>query len=89
MRGRYLHWIVPADDFTLTSRWEELALYSFGSHTAKHLFCRHCGITSFYMPRSHPDSMSINARCVRGLDVDALEVDEFDGRHWEQAFEAL
>jgi hypothetical protein len=89
MRGRYLHWIVPREDFTLTSRWVELALYSFGTHAAKHFFCRHCGITSFYVPRSHPGSMSINARCVRDLDVDALEVADFDGQNWELAFEKL
>ncbi len=89
MRGRYLHWIVPRRDFTLTSRWEDLALYSFGTHAAKHFFCRHCGITSFYLPRSHPDSVSVNARCVQGLDIDALAIDDFDGRNWEEAFAEL
>jgi len=32
----------------------ELASYRFGTMTAHHLFCRHCGVASFYVPRSHP-----------------------------------
>jgi len=89
MRGGYLHWIVPREDFQLRTRWEDLALYSFGSHTAKHFFCRHCGITSFYLPRSHPDGVSINARCVEGLELESLVIEDFDGRNWERAAAAL
>ena len=32
--------------------------------TAEHLFCRHCGVKSFYQPRSHPDAWSVNANCL-------------------------
>src|SRR5271166_2790806 len=60
----FLHLIVPADRFTLTSGAEVLRTYSFNTHTAKHLFCGICGVKSFYVPRSHPDGFSVNVRCI-------------------------
>ena len=85
MRGGYLHWIVPRERFRLTTSWRALGHYSFGTHRAKHFFCRGCGVTSFYHPRSHPDGVSINAHCVDGLDVATLAIEDFDGRNWERA----
>jgi hypothetical protein len=60
----YLHLIVPASHFRLQFGAEALTEYTFNTGAAKHLFCRHCGIKSFYIPRSHPDRISINARCL-------------------------
>ena len=85
MRGGYLHWIVPREHFRLLTSWADLALYGFGTHRAQHFFCRRCGITSFYHPRSHPEGVSINAHCVDGLELAGLEVEAFDGRNWERA----
>ncbi len=81
----FLHLIVPHDDFTLLSGAEALTSYRFGTGTAEHLFCRHCGIKSFYQPRSHPDAWSVNFRCLdpgHGLNP---AVQQFDGRNWEAA----
>ena len=78
----YLHLIVPAERFNLISGEPELTIYTFNTRTAKHYFCRHCGIKSFYRPRSHPEGISVNARCLDGMAerrVDAL----FDGANWE------
>jgi hypothetical protein len=60
----YLHLIVPASRFRLLRGQDALTTYTFNSGTAKHLFCRHCGIKSFYVPRSNPDGFSVNLRCV-------------------------
>ena len=81
MRG-YLHWIVPPERFRLRTPEEALGLYTFNTGTARHLFCRVCGITSFYVPRSHPDQFSVNARCVEGLDLERVQTVDFDGRAW-------
>jgi hypothetical protein len=81
----YLHVIVERGDFRLTKGQETLQGYEFGTKTAKHFFCRVCGITSFYVPRSHPDGFSINLRCVDGIDLAAVRVEPFDGRRWEEA----
>ena len=63
-RSAYLHLIVAADEFRLLSGADDLVEYSFGTGVAKHRFCRHCGVKSFYVPRSHPDGYSVNARCL-------------------------
>ena len=53
--------------------------------TAKHYFCRYCGIHSFYVPRSDPDKFDVNARCLDGVDPATLAPIGFDGRTWEQS----
>lgn len=81
----YQHLIVPDDDFRLTEGQGETTTYRFGSGKARHIFCAQCGIKSFYRPRSHPDGVSINLRCLdedHGLDV---RIVPFDGQNWEQA----
>jgi hypothetical protein len=80
-----LHLIVPPGRFALLAGGEALATYQFGTMTARHQFCRHCGIHPFYVPRSDPDKIDVNVRCLDGVDVDRLRVEPFDGKHWEAA----
>jgi hypothetical protein len=85
----FLHIIVAADRFRLLTDPAALADYRFNTGTARHLFCRTCGIKSFYVPRSHPDGYSVNLRALddtSGLDV---TITPYDGRNWEAAREAL
>lgn len=79
----YLHLIVPARDFRLLSGEEFLTTYEFNTGTAKHRFCRICGIKSFYVPRSNPDGFDVNLRCLRSQPA-AVRVVGFDGRNWEK-----
>ena len=79
----FRHIIVPRADFTLDNGGDALASYRFGTGAAEHLFCSKCGVKSFYQPRSHPDSWSINAHCLD--DPVEVMVDWFDGQNWEQA----
>ena len=83
-----LHLIVPKSAFELLSGGGDLTTYRFGTGVAQHHFCRHCGIHSFYVPRSDPDKVDVNARCLDGVDASTLRPSHFDGRHWEQAYEA-
>ena len=77
----YLHLIVPESDFRLVDGRRDTTTYRFGTGTARHIFCTQCGIKSFYKPRSHPDGISINLRCLdEGHGVDA-RVAAFDGRN--------
>jgi len=80
----FLHLIVPADRFHLLAGADTLAEYRFNTGTARHLFCSVCGIKSFYVPRSHPDGFSVNARCLDPGTVTAMQVSPFDGREWER-----
>jgi hypothetical protein len=79
----YLHHLVPAERFRLISGGEDLEEYRFGTASARHLFCRRCGVAAFYRPRLDPLQFMVNARCVDGIDVGALRIEKFDGRSWE------
>jgi hypothetical protein len=85
----YLHLIVPADHFKLQSGREALTTYRFNTGVAQHLFCSHCGVKSFYIPRSHPDGVSVNARCIDGGTIEAMTITPFDGRDWERGHAQL
>ena len=80
----FIHVIVPQSRFRQTSGADRLTRYSFGTHTAQHLFCAVCGVKSFYRPRSNPDGWSINARCLDDADSLDLDLTAFDGRDWER-----
>ena len=75
---------MPGEDFRLLRGADALTSYSFNTGKARHLFCKHCGIKSFYVPRSHPDGFSVNARCLDAVRAEELRVTPFDGRNWEQ-----
>jgi hypothetical protein len=81
----FLHLIVPREQFQLVSGEAELTMYRFNTGVAVHRFCRHCGIHSFYVPRSDPDKIDVNVRCLDGVDVAAITPLRFDGRNWETA----
>ena len=80
-----LHLIVAPEQFELLSGAEALETYRFNTGTARHTFCRVCGVQPFYTPRSDPDKIDVNVRCLDGIDVSSLERHHFDGRNWEQA----
>ena len=84
MKG-FLHLIVGLEQFQCMSGEDELSTYRFGTKTAKHTFCRVCGVHPFYVPRSDPDKIDVNVRCLDGIDVASLSPKPFDGRNWESA----
>ena len=83
----FLHLIVPPEQFELLRGQEELTTYQFNTKTAKHTFCRVCGMHPFYVPRSDPDKIDVNVRCLDGVDIAALRPHPFDGKNWEASFE--
>jgi hypothetical protein len=85
----FVHVIVPESRFKLLTNAEALTTYSFNTRVAKHLFCKVCGIKSFYRPRSNPDGWSVNARCLDAADGLTINIEAFDGRNWEANAAAL
>jgi len=81
----YLHLIVDKAHFQLLQGAETLTTYRWNSGAAQHLFCKVCGIKSFYVPRSHPDGYSVNARCLDAGTVTRMEIRPFDGANWESS----
>jgi hypothetical protein len=80
----YLHLIVPKDRFKLIRGQDALSTYTFNTGVAQHFFCSACGVKSFYIPRSHPDGISVNARCIDEGSVESMTIQPFDGRDWEK-----
>jgi hypothetical protein len=84
-----LHLGAAREDFELLSGEDALQTYQFNTGTARHIFCRHCGIHSFGVPRLHPDRITVNARCLDNVEPADLKPSRFfDGRNWEAAAQA-
>ncbi len=83
-RTAFLHLIVAREEFKLLQGDDYLTTYTFNTGVAKHLFCRICGVKSFYVPRSHPDSYSVNLRCLDPKTINTVSIKPFNGREWEK-----
>ena len=79
----FLHLIVPKAKFNLLQGEESLTLYQFNTGVAKHYFCKVCGVKPFYIPRSNPDGIDINVRCLNPY-PDNIQIVPFDGQNWEE-----
>jgi len=64
---------------------DDIAAHTYNRKIAKHLFCPNCGVASFYIRRSDPDSIDVNVRCLEGVNLSRLRYDHFDGRNWERS----
>ncbi|GLU10642.1 hypothetical protein SLE2022_274290 [Rubroshorea leprosula] len=86
VRGN-IHFIVPSESFEVLGDSKEfLTTYTFGTHTAKHTFCKVCGITSFYFPRSNPDGVAVTVKCVDPGTLTHVELRHYDGKNWESSY---
>ncbi|HVP29709.1 MAG TPA: GFA family protein [Myxococcota bacterium] len=81
----FIHLIVPPEDFDLLAGRSDLTSYRFHTGVAEHLFCAVCGMHPFYVPRSDPDKIDVNVRCLDDVDLSQLRPERFDGQNWEQA----
>ena len=79
----FIHLIVPRSRFRLLRGEEKLATYRFNTGVAQHRFCRTCGVKPFYIPRSNPDGVDVNVRCLDPLPKDFV-TEPFEGRDWER-----
>lgn len=84
----FLHLIVPQRDFKLLAGRDQLSTYRFNTGVAEHLFCKICGIKPFYVPRSNPDGIDVNLRCLKTR-PSHVNVLKFDGQNWEQVGPSL
>ncbi len=84
----FQHVIVPGSRFHLLSGAADITTYTFNTGVAKHTFCKHCGVKPFYTPRSNPDGISVNLRCLQ-QQPPRVELEPFDGQNWEQHAQAL
>ena len=76
---------VPLSGIRIIQGESSLKLYQFNTKTAKHYFCRNCGIHPFIRPRLDPNRWAVNVRCLDDVDLSSLKIRQFDGEHWEDA----
>ena len=82
------HFIVPSSRFTLSPGSDSwLATYTFNTGRAKHMFCKKCGVQSFYVPRSNTDGVGVMPHCIDSTSVTELVYKDFDGKNWEECIE--
>ena len=85
----FLHLIVPAARFRLLAGVDALSEYTFNTGAAKHRFCRDCGVKSFYIPRSNPDGVDLNVRCLDPASIERVDVMPFDDARREESEAAI
>jgi hypothetical protein len=85
----FLHLIVPASRFHLLQGTEDLTEYTFNTGVAKHRFCRVCGVKAFYVPRSNPDGVDVNVRCLDPATIECVSVTLFDDADRDAATAAI
>ena len=85
----FLHLIVPPENFTLLKGKDSLTSYTFNTEVARHVFCSICGIHSFYRPRSHPNMVDINIRCLDEDLEERFTIRQFDGKNWSENVEQI
>ena len=85
----FLHLIVAPEAFRLVAGEEALREYRFNTGQAVHRFCGRCGIHPFYTPRSHPDMVDVNVRCLDGVALEGLTIEGFDGQNWEENVDTI
>ncbi len=69
------------DQFNYEADEGQLGLYQFGKKTARHFFCKTCGIYTFHETARQPGHYRANLGCIEDLDTTGFEVDVFDGKH--------
>ncbi len=71
----------PAEAFVLERGEDDLTQYNFNRGVVDRLFCRVCGVESFFR-MTRPDGakmVGINLRCIEGFDAAAIPRVQHDG----------
>ena len=73
--------LVPGAQFHIDAQEGVLGMYQWGTKSAKHYFCRNCGVATFSETTRWPGQYIVNLGCVEGVDTFALETTVFDGKN--------
>lgn len=73
--------VIPEEELTIRAKDDALGLYQFGSGTAKHYFCRNCGIYTHHETARFPDAYRVNLGCIDELETLDIPYNLFDGKN--------
>ncbi len=73
---------VPTANFRLLRGEGEQTEYQFNKMLIHHLFCKTCGTASYGHGSDGKgnEMVAINVRCLNGVDLKALTINEYDGK---------
>ena len=70
----------PIDGVRIVKGAENLTLYQWNTRTAKHYFCKICGIYTHHQRRSNPNEYGVNLGALQGVNPrDLGEIGWTDG----------
>jgi hypothetical protein len=79
-RSGFLHWYVAPEQVKLLTQKVQLSTYMWRFATCGQHFCPTCGVAVIRTSTQFPPPVSINARCLEGVDIATLTIREFDGK---------
>ncbi len=65
---------VHVSKFTLLAGADSMTEYQFHTRTARHFFCKVCGIYPFHRKRVTPDYVGVNVYCLHDFDPAGIPV---------------
>lgn len=80
-RTGFLHWYVAPEQVRLKTQRRMLNTYVWRSVTGGQHFCPICGIAVIRTSTQYPPPISVNARCLKDVNVASLRIRQFDGKH--------
>lgn len=80
-RSGFLHWYVAPEQVKLLTEKQQMSTYLWRSATGGHHFCPACGVAVIRTSTQFPPPVSINARCLEGVDIASLKIRPYDGKN--------
>ncbi|MFI4923648.1 MAG: GFA family protein [Vicinamibacteria bacterium] len=65
--------------FRLLAGADALTEYRFHTKTARHFFCKVCGIYPFHRKRVTPDTVGVNVHCLEGFSPEGIPIRQAHG----------
>ena len=62
----------PLDQLNIQQGDDLLTLYQWNTHTARHYFCKTCGVYTFHQRRTDPSVYGVNIGCFDDVDGTAF-----------------
>ena len=73
--------VIAPENIKIDAEEGALGVYEFSTKTAKHYFCKKCGIYTFHQTLRQPGFFKANIGCLEGVDSSVIEVINFDGKN--------